>query len=98
MSEKLTPADETDELSRVLSRRQQINDGDLPPENRVKVKKNSLSVYLDSADMDKTTIDEIKAKFEEFDLDKNGVLDEHELTLLFERLRVPKYIQLFCET
>ena len=63
----------------------------------MKVKKNSLSVYYDNQDMDKTTIDQIKTKFEEFDLDGNGKLDEYELTKLFEKLGSPKYVILGLE-
>ena len=77
---------ETSELDSVLSRRQAINDGEVKPVNRIR----KMSIYHDNPDMSKKTIDEIKAKFEEFDLDKNGVMDENELTYLFEKLGAPQ--------
>lgn len=87
-----TPTDETDELKQKFERRQKINAGEMEPENKVVVRSNSLGIYYDNPDMDKVTIDSIKAKFDEFDLDKNGVLDEYELTLLFEKLKVPNNV------
>ena len=95
MAEKNTQVesapDETDELKKAFARRHQIDNGEMEPEkNRVVVKKNSMSVYYDNPEMDKTTIDKIKEQFEQYDLDKNGLLDEYELSLLFEKLKVPK--------
>ena len=87
-----TPADETDELKKAFERRHKISAGEMEPENKVVVRSNSLGIYYDNPDMDKVTIDNIKAKFDEFDLDKNGVLDEYELSLLFEKLKVPKLV------
>ena len=80
--------DEGEELAAKLQRRQQLNDGEIEPEMRNVRTKTSL--YLENPDMQKSTVDDIRAKFDKYDDDKNGLLDKHELMRLFEDLKAPQ--------
>ena len=81
--------DEGEELAAKLQRRQQLNDGEIQPEMR-NVKHTTRNLYLDNPDMPKATVDDIRAKFDKLDEDKNGLLDKQEMMRLFEDLKAPQ--------